>query len=289
VPGPGASTAVRERRELLGGKGANIAVGLSQLGVPVAVVGVVGDDPVGTDLLAACARDGIDTAAVTRRPDTASALMVDVVTGDGRWRYLESVPESALLTPGDVAPAADLLHRASTVVLQLQQPADAVLAALEHLCRNCRVIMDGVPDDTTTRDRIVAAATVLRLDAREAELLAGRPIPDEAAARTVARELLDRGPELVAMAVGTEGNLVAGRNDATLVPLTGCDVVDTTGGGDAFVAGLTWALGRGEHRVRAARLATAAAGLTVGHPGGRPGLSVTRIEDLADTMIGSRG
>ena len=51
VPGPSGSTDVDERRELLGGKGANIAVGLSQLGVPVAVVGVVGDDQVGESLL----------------------------------------------------------------------------------------------------------------------------------------------------------------------------------------------------------------------------------------------
>jgi ribokinase len=143
VPGPGASTAVRERRELLGGKGANIAVGLSQP---------------------------------------------------------ESVPEPALLTRGHVAPAANLLRRASTVVLQLQQPAEAVLAALEHLSPDCRVIMDGVPENLLTRDRILAAATVLRLDAREAELLARQPIPDEAAARPVARELLAQGPELVMMA-----------------------------------------------------------------------------------------
>ena len=49
VPGPSGSTDVRQRRELLGGKGANIAVGLRQLGVPVAVVGVVGDDQVGRE------------------------------------------------------------------------------------------------------------------------------------------------------------------------------------------------------------------------------------------------
>lgn len=39
VPGPGGTAAVRERREMLGGKGANIAVGLAQLGAPVALVG----------------------------------------------------------------------------------------------------------------------------------------------------------------------------------------------------------------------------------------------------------
>jgi ribokinase len=288
VPGPGGTTDVRERREMLGGKGANIAVGLSQLGVPVAVVGVVGDDQVGEGLLASCTRDGIDVAAVTRRPDTISALMVDVVTANGQWRYLESVPDTALLGPGDLAVAGEMLGKASSVVLQLQQPAGAVLAALDHVAPGTRVIMDGVPEDESTRSTILAAATVLRLDAHEAELLAGQPIPDADAARRVAADLLDRGPELVVIAVGTDGNLIAGSGGATLLPLIETATVDTTGSGDAFVAGLTWALDRGEDRVRAGQLATAAAGLTVGHPGGRPNLTVARVIELADAVTGER-
>jgi ribokinase len=47
-PATGKSTDLLQRRELLGGKGANQAVGLAQLGVPVALIGVVGDDHAGT-------------------------------------------------------------------------------------------------------------------------------------------------------------------------------------------------------------------------------------------------
>ena len=126
---------------------------------------------------------------------------------------------------------------------------------------------------------------MLRLDAREAELLAGRPIPDEAAARTVAADLLERGPHLVVIAVGNEGNLVCTRDDAVLLPLVDDGpVVDTTGGGDAFVATLAWALDRGEDRVRAGQLATAAAGLVVRHPGGRPALDAAAVEESADRL-----
>ena len=84
VPAAGGSADVTVRRELLGGKGANIAVGLAQLGARVAVIGVVGDDAVGGSLLQQCERDGLDVDAVVRRSDTESALMVDVVTADGR-------------------------------------------------------------------------------------------------------------------------------------------------------------------------------------------------------------
>ena len=111
VPEAGGSVDVDRRRELLGGKGANIAVGLAQLDAAVALIGVVGDDLVGEQLLEQAARDGLDLSAVRRRGTCESALMVDIVTPDGRWRYLESVPPGALLT-GALSPATTSIRPA---------------------------------------------------------------------------------------------------------------------------------------------------------------------------------
>ncbi|WP_438860790.1 PfkB family carbohydrate kinase [Actinoplanes nipponensis] len=55
--------------------------------------------------------------------------------------------------------------------------------------------------------------------------------------------------------------------------MTGAKVVDTTGGGDAFVAAPTASLLRGDPYPEAARRATAASGATVSHAGGRPDLT----------------
>jgi ribokinase len=63
------------------------------------------------------------------------------------------------------------------------------------------------------------------------------------------------------------------------LPLPDFPVVDTTGAGDAFVAGLITALARDGGPQRAARLAAAAAGATVGHPGGRPTLTPKAMQD----------
>lgn len=55
--------------------------------------------------------------------------------------------------------------------------------------------------------------------------------------------------------------------------LDGAPVADSTGTGDALTAALIAALARGEPPERAARFSVAAAGATVGRPGGRPALS----------------
>jgi ribokinase len=146
LPAAGRSAPVRERRETLGGKGANRAVGLSQLGADVALVGVVGDDPVGDAVLARAEADGIDIRPVIRRTGAPTGLIVDIVDVDARWRYLADLPESMLLTTADIEANAAVLAAARAVSVQLQQPrryrAGPARGAAEP--DGCAVAGDGV-------------------------------------------------------------------------------------------------------------------------------------------------
>lgn len=47
------------------------------------------------------------------------------------------------------------------------------------------------------------------------------------------------------------------------------------------MAALAWSLARGDTYEQAGQLATAAAGLTIGHPGGRPRLSAETVAETA--------
>jgi len=109
--------------------------------------------------------------------------------------------------------------------------------------------------------------------------LAGSPVTTAAEAEKAAAELLRQGPSLVALAVEDAGNLVAWADGCVFLPLPDIPLVDTTGAGDAFVAGLITALAKNAGPQRAARLAAAAAGATVGHPGGRPALTPKAVQD----------
>ena len=67
-----------------GGKGANQAVGLAQLGMRPALAGVVGEDQVGQRLLTQAGQDRVDVSAVARRPGVRTALIVDIVDATGQ-------------------------------------------------------------------------------------------------------------------------------------------------------------------------------------------------------------
>jgi ribokinase len=278
VPGPGDTTPVRSRREMLGGKGANQAVALAQLGTAVGLLGVVGEDEVGDRLVARARSDRIDVGRVVRRPGTETALIVDLVDQRGRWRYLEHIPERTLVGVADVDAAAPALRAATAVSVQLQQPSATALAVVRHARAAGRwVVLDGAPSDDAHRGPILAAADVVRADAREAGLLTGAPVEDVAGAVRAGRELLRHGPTLVALAVDGAGNVFVWPGHHLFLPLLDTPVVDRTGAGDAFVAALTTALVRGDGPRQAARLAVAAAAVTVGHPGGRPQLTAEAL------------
>ncbi|AGL20147.1 PfkB family carbohydrate kinase [Actinoplanes sp. N902-109] len=276
APEAGVAADASDRREQLGGKGANQAVGLAQLGVRPKLLAVAGDDVIGDVLIAQAQSDGIDTAAVIRRRGTLTGLIVEVLDDDGKWRYVQHLPEPVLLTEADVRGAREVIASADAVLVQLQQPAAAAQAAAEiGRQAGALVVLDGVPQDAH-----LAAADVLRADEQEAKLLL-----DDDPSADKARALLAKGPRLLALGV-PDGNLFVWSDGHLHLPLTSETVVDTTGGGDAFTAALTAALLRGEDYPTAARWAVSASGATVGHPSGRPQLHTEELQKRVRELAG---
>jgi ribokinase len=221
-------------------------------------------------LLDQARRDGIDTAAVVRRRDALTGVIVEVLAADTTYRYVEDLP---LLTVAEVTAAAERIRRADAVLLQLQQPPEALLVAARAGRDAGRlIVLDGAPAEDH-RDDLLALADVVRADDKEAELLLGIPADDPDRVREAARDVLKAGPRLLAVALAEGGNLFLWDDGDLLVPLGDDPVVDTTGGGDAFVAALTASLLRGESYPDAARWAHRASAATVGHAGGRPDLT----------------
>jgi ribokinase len=277
VPPHGSATDVRERRETLGGKGANCAVGLAQLGVPVGLVAVAGSDATGDRLLARAEADGVDVEHVVRRAGTPTGLIVEILDPAHGWRYLQHLPGPTLLTADDVAGAAADLRAARAVVLQAQQPAAALTACARHARDgSALVVLDGAPDPAA-RTELLECADVVRADPAETDELVdgelGRLCVEDVGAMTAAaRHLLAHGPRVVVVGVEGAGNVAVWEDGELFVPFGDVEVVDTTGGGDSLTAGLTAALLDGADPASAVRRAVEAAGSTVARAGGRPAL-----------------
>lgn len=277
MPDAGGGTAVSERQELLGGA-ANQAVGARQMGWSAALVGVVGDDTAGDLVLGQARDDQLDVSGVVRRTGATTALFLDVVTMDGARRLFEDVPDDVLLTAEDVR-SADVLGSARAVLVQLQQPPDAVREAVRTAtAAGSLVALDGTADDDVLAE-VLPSAALVRADAVEASAQFGA-LRDTADVLEAARELVGRGAGIAALSTG-DADVVAWSGGHVTLPQLGEDPADVTGAGDAFVVGLVSALLRGEDRETAAWWAAAAAASAVGKVGGRPDLDAARVAELA--------
>jgi sugar/nucleoside kinase (ribokinase family) len=236
APGSDRPASIRSRG---GGAGANVAVHLAQLGVPVLLAGCIGDDAAGAGLVAELTAAGVGLALRTV-PRAATGTIVSLVEPDGQRSMLADRGANLDLRPDDV-PAPEPgghLHLSGYTLLD-PGPRAAGLAALDAAtAAGCTVSVDPASTGPLAAygvDRWLAdtaGATVLLPNADEARLLTGWADAADAA------QALARTHPVVAVSLGAAGALWASGEMLVHRPAHAADVVDTTGAGDAFAAGL---------------------------------------------------
>jgi fructokinase len=256
-----------------GGSAANIAVGLSKLGVRTAFAGLAGDDPFGMYLRRELRHAGVDVAGF--RMDgghrTRLAFVAHRAGGEREFEFWERDPADVHLTMKDLdrrrIVASSIVHLSS--FLLLKEPARSTVIELsERLSKGpCRVSFDPNLRLSLWKSRRLARelhlrlarrSTFLRLNAEEAIFLSGKTTIPAAASK-----LMESGPQVVVVTRGAAGCYVRTDQIARYVPGYRVRSIDTTGCGDAFHAALLSSLLRGGEAdlVRACRFANAAGAL----------------------------
>ena len=264
-----------------GGKGANQAVAAARLGGEVTMIGRVGADAFGDQLLTMARSEGIDTRFVSIDPHAATGVALIEVDAQGQNSIAVASGANFTLTAADVAAAFAQIERVDLVVMPLETPMDTILTAAE-LARKAgaRVVLNPAPAQHLAPE-LLKNIDVLIPNEHEAAFMAGAAIQSAQDAQRVAAHLLRSGPGSVIVTLGSQGALIA---EATAPEPTytwavafSVKAVDTTAAGDGFVGGLAVALGEGYSLPAAARFASAAAAISVTRIGAQPSLP-TRAE-----------
>jgi sugar/nucleoside kinase (ribokinase family) len=256
---PGADVPARIRMRA-GGAGANTAAWLAHLGADVTLVARVGDDPAGRTAVDDLRAAGVRLAAAID-PDHPTCTVV-VLLADGDRTMLSDRGAAGRLAPADLPSFgdADHLHLSGYV---LADPASR--AAGRAALAQARAA--GV---TTSVDPQVAPALGPAFvdDVRGVDLL----LPN--AAELAALGGVDGLREVVGAVATTDGPRAArwtDRRGTWAAQPPHADVVDPTGAGDAFDAGVLVAWLSGSGPAAALEAGCAAGAAAVGRLGARPG------------------
>jgi ribokinase len=266
LPGPGETVTGTSLLTCCGGKGGNQAVMAARLGAEVALVGRVGRDSFGDQLLHNYHRSGVDVTHVNRDPRCPSGVATILVDDAGENRIVVVPGANETLTAKHVRKAADWIRACDVLLCQLEVPLEATRTALELAGRagRCTVLNPApfrrLPDDLWG---LVQVLVVNETELGQLTRLAGSSGEELEKAAT---RVWNRTAATVVVTLGERGVLwVDGTGPQWAEPVR-VKAVDTTGAGDAFIGALACGLGR-LPMVEAVRQANAIAALTVTRPG----------------------
>jgi len=257
-----------------GGKGANQAVAAARLGARVTMVGCVGADPFGRQLIEGLTAEGIDTRHVRTADGAPSGVALITVDPQARNTIVVAAGANEQVRVCDVDAAADAIAHSRVVLLQLEVPVDAVAHAATLARRHgCRVILDPAPAPASPLPgHLFEHLSVIVPNEVEARVLTGLDVAEAGGAAAAARRLLAMGCEAVVVKRGAAGALWAAGAEIGAVPGIPVQAVDSTAAGDAFAAALGVALGEGRALHDAVRFANASAALSVTRMGAQPSM-----------------
>jgi 6-phosphofructokinase 2 len=234
-----------------GGGGINVARAVIQLGGQATAL-VAAGGPAGAALIEMLTARGVPVEPLPAPGEMRQNLSVIEGATGRQFRFIFPGPTWAASDLEAVTRALSARARSGDwLVLSGSLPPGVPAGALVDLVRRLtgqgvRVVAD------TSGAALVALAeagtglAVLRMDFEESVALAACPLPTAADSAGFAADLVTKGAaEVVIVARGAEGSVLADRTGRWMAPAADVPVVSRTGAGDSFVAGAVLALSRG--------------------------------------------
>ena len=274
VPKPGETVVMSEFFQGPGGKGANQAVAAARLGARVAMVGCVGDDERGEAAIRNLKKAGVETRFIARAKTFTGAALI-LVDHSGEKSIGACMGANAKLTAAHVRAAANAISSCKVLLMQLEVP-DAALLAATKLKQDRRIFLDPAPPRKLP-PQLVKRIEVIRPNAAEAEFLTGIKVTDRKTAGRAAAAFIKRGVRMVIVQAGHGGDLLVTGNQQTYAPHFKVKSVDATGAGDAFAAAFAVGMADGKKiPAEILRAASATAALKTTKMGAQAGLPTRR-------------
>ena len=277
-----------------GGAPANVAVGLARLGISTGFMGKVGDDPFGRFLLDVMTQEGVDISSVRLSSSARTALAFVSLQKDGDRDFMFYRHPSAdmLFTPEEVdetllrstkifhfgsisligEPSRSATHRAIDVAR-----AEGILISYDPNLR-----FNLWPDAETAKVHILKVweqADVIKISQEDLIFLTGISHPEKGG-----RRLWHNGLRLLVITQGRDGCTYLTPDHLGYLEGFHVKAIDSTGAGDAFVAGLLMGLHKQPEAFKdeailreVCQFANAAGALTTTKRGAIPALPTTEM------------
>ncbi len=261
-----------------GGKGANQATALSNLGADVRMIGKVADDENGKALLDNLKNKNIDISGIDTK-GSQTGLAVIILDGEGRNRIVVYEGANAEID-GDTAVQKLLEFKPDLLLIQFETAEDVVIKCVnEAVKNNITTVIDCGPAKAFDLEKM-QGAHIISPNESETEALTGI-YPDNAENILEASKILKERSKagFVVLKLGSRGCAVWDGKELKILPSYKTNVVDTTAAGDCFTAAMALEYLKNGDIIKACDMGNKAGAIAVSRMGAQS--SMPTVEDLS--------
>ena len=284
IPDGGNVEFIEELRLTVAGTAGGTVVDCAKLGLKTLAVGAVGDDEKADFVIATLDKFGVDTSGFERIKNVpTSATILNVrPNGDRPALHLRGASDHFLPPSKKNIDIFDckIFHLGGTGLLKKLDGQASVNLLKEAKERGCITTWDLI---AATQDTLGIVEPLLPYidyfmpSIEEASIMSGKNDPEE-----VAKFYIDKGVKNCVLTMGEKGSLFMSKDQKIITPAFDIQVVDTTGCGDAFDAGMITALAKDMDLKTSLKFSTATSGLVATGLGSDAG--IVSFEDTIEKM-----
>ena len=284
IPDGGNVEFIEELRLTVAGTAGGTVVDCAKLGLKTLAVGAVGDDEKADFVIATLDKFGVDTSGFERIKNVpTSATILNVrPNGDRPALHLRGASDHFLPPSKENIDIFDckIFHLGGTGLLKKldgQASVNLLKEAKERGCITTWDLIAATEDTLGIVEPLLPYIDYFMPSIEEASIMSGKNVPEE-----VAKFYIDKGVKNCVLTMGEKGSLFMSKDQKIITPAFDIEVVDTTGCGDAFDAGMITALAKDMDLKTSLKFSTATSGLVATGLGSDAG--IVSFEDTIEKM-----
>ncbi|WIF95335.1 carbohydrate kinase [Caminicella sporogenes] len=270
----------------LGGVARNISENLVKMDVETKLITAIGDDLYGNKILNECKISGIDMEDSLILKNRQSSIYLSILNENGDMKVaiadMDIIDE---INIDYIRSKSHIIKNSEVVVLDTNLKKEVI----EYLVSNFKEVdflIDAVSTAKVKKIKdIIGCFHTIKPNKLEAEILVGFKIDSKENIKKAIRYFIDSGVKRVYISLGEKGVYFGDEEKIEYLPSPKVKVVNTTGAGDAFIAGLTYSYLNNLSLKESALFSMAASLLTISHKNTiNPNMSLNKIQEKLKEM-----
>ena len=226
-----------EFSQVPGGKGANQAVAIGKLGTNVIMLGKIGKDSFGKDMLASMEKNGVNIQHI-EEGEKATGIAKIIVEESGQNRILVVAGANSEVDKEYVDRHLAAIKESDIVVTQLEIPIETVEYTLKKAKEFGKITILNPAPARELSDEIINNSDFIIPNESELALITGMAVETEEEIKKAGKKLLDMGVKNLIITLGSKGSLHLNRDKCEFHSAYKVKAIDTTAAGDSFIGGV---------------------------------------------------